>query len=212
MKLCSKCRVQKDLSDFNARAAVKDGRQSVCRSCQQLYWLEYCRANGTKLAAKRTRDKGDKAAYDKRYYASNKIKMNAANRENWALNRERYNRRHSEYYAENVERFRLYHQRPDRRAYASVNAKNQKAKRRAAMGATVQKITTAEWRELAASYHWLCVYCHVRPGRLTMDHIVPLTLGGAHTVANVVPACRNCNSKKNTKNLVHFMVHRRRAA
>jgi 5-methylcytosine-specific restriction endonuclease McrA len=43
-----------------------------------------------------------------------------------------------------------------------------------------------------------CYYCGaiVAPGELTMDHIVPLARGGRSTKNNIVPACKDCNSKK----------------
>lgn len=43
-----------------------------------------------------------------------------------------------------------------------------------------------------------CYYCgaNVPPGELTMDHIVPIARGGRSTKSNVVPACKDCNSKK----------------
>jgi 5-methylcytosine-specific restriction endonuclease McrA len=43
-----------------------------------------------------------------------------------------------------------------------------------------------------------CYYCNrkVGPGELTMDHIVPLIRGGKSTKSNIVPACKECNSKK----------------
>ncbi|MGC8735823.1 MAG: HNH endonuclease [Dissulfurimicrobium sp.] len=43
-----------------------------------------------------------------------------------------------------------------------------------------------------------CYYCrrNVGPQNLTMDHIVPLARGGKSIKVNLVPACRECNSKK----------------
>ena len=43
-----------------------------------------------------------------------------------------------------------------------------------------------------------CYYCEkeVQPGDLTMDHIVPIIRGGKSTKNNVVPACKECNTKK----------------
>ena len=43
-----------------------------------------------------------------------------------------------------------------------------------------------------------CYYCdnEFLPGDLTMDHIVPVVRGGKSTKNNVVPACKECNSKK----------------
>jgi 5-methylcytosine-specific restriction endonuclease McrA len=44
----------------------------------------------------------------------------------------------------------------------------------------------------------VCYYCRRQVGRLalTMDHIVPLGRGGASVRGNVVPSCKDCNSRK----------------
>jgi 4-hydroxy-3-methylbut-2-enyl diphosphate reductase len=60
-------------------------------------------------------------------------------------------------------------------------------------------------RDLKKSLWWqqqcqlgVCHYCHekVDPGDVTMDHIVPVSRGGTSTKGNVVPCCKECNSKK----------------
>jgi 5-methylcytosine-specific restriction endonuclease McrA len=44
----------------------------------------------------------------------------------------------------------------------------------------------------------VCHYCRrlVGVGALTMDHIVPLGRGGRSVRGNVVPACKECNTRK----------------
>ncbi|MFN4196434.1 MAG: HNH endonuclease [Caldimicrobium sp.] len=44
----------------------------------------------------------------------------------------------------------------------------------------------------------LCYYCgrKVPPTELTMDHRIPLSRGGFSTRENIVPACKECNTKK----------------
>lgn len=60
-------------------------------------------------------------------------------------------------------------------------------------------------RELRKSRWWknrlaqgICHWCGKRfaPDELTMDHIVPVTRGGKASRNNVVPACKECNSRK----------------
>jgi 5-methylcytosine-specific restriction endonuclease McrA len=60
-------------------------------------------------------------------------------------------------------------------------------------------------RRLRQSAWWMrkiqkgeCYYCHRTVGRnsLTMDHVVPLSRGGKSRKGNIVPACKQCNSKK----------------
>jgi len=63
----------------------------------------------------------------------------------------------------------------------------------------------AKARELRKQNWWrnkiakgVCHYCgkQVPPKELTLDHIVPLVRGGRSTRGNCVPACKECNSKK----------------
>jgi 5-methylcytosine-specific restriction endonuclease McrA len=44
----------------------------------------------------------------------------------------------------------------------------------------------------------VCHYCgkKFKPAELTMDHVVPLVRGGKTTKGNVVPVCKECNSRK----------------
>ncbi|MDY0390597.1 HNH endonuclease [Desulfobulbus oligotrophicus] len=52
------------------------------------------------------------------------------------------------------------------------------------------------WQQKTAS--GTCWYCHRRVGyhNLTMDHVIPLARGGRSTRDNLVPCCRECNTKK----------------
>ena len=63
----------------------------------------------------------------------------------------------------------------------------------------------AKARELRQSQWWkrrratgICHYCEKKfpPSELTMDHLVPLIRGGHSTKGNLVPACKDCNTKK----------------
>ena len=63
----------------------------------------------------------------------------------------------------------------------------------------------AKAREIRESQWWrnrrgtgICYYCHRRfpPKELTMDHIVPVIRGGFSNRSNIVPCCKECNSRK----------------
>lgn len=78
-----------------------------------------------------------------------------------------------------------------------VRANKQKRRARLA-NAVMNDFTAAQWREMLDAYGHRCVYCGRKMQRLEQDHIIPLSKGGNHTKANIVPACRSCNSKKGT--------------
>ncbi|MDP3696235.1 MAG: HNH endonuclease [Desulfocapsaceae bacterium] len=55
---------------------------------------------------------------------------------------------------------------------------------------------TRWWQQKTASGQ--CYYCLqiVSFQELTMDHLVPLTRGGRSTRDNLVPSCKECNTRK----------------
>jgi len=56
-------------------------------------------------------------------------------------------------------------------------------------------------RVLFCRDNWRCAYCGREggPRDLTMDHVKPLSRGGAHSWDNVVSACRRCNHRKGNR-------------
>jgi len=56
-------------------------------------------------------------------------------------------------------------------------------------------------KELQRLYRQPCFLCHSLD-KITMDHIIPLSLGGRHSIGNLMPLCQTCNSRKSNKLLV----------
>ena len=70
---------------------------------------------------------------------------------------------------------------------------------------TVIRREKAKARELRRSRWWqqktasgICYFCGKKflPKELTMDHLVPLSRGGTSRKSNLVPACKECNTRK----------------
>jgi 5-methylcytosine-specific restriction endonuclease McrA len=62
-----------------------------------------------------------------------------------------------------------------------------------------EMLTEPQWHEILETYRHRCAYCGRKMGRLTVDHVIPLSRGGKHSKDNVVPACLHCNTVKNVK-------------
>jgi 5-methylcytosine-specific restriction endonuclease McrA len=78
---------------------------------------------------------------------------------------------------------------------AALTGRLKKQRRRAA-----GVLTVAEWEQIKAQYGHLCLACG-SDAPLTIDHVVPISKGGANTAANVQPLCGPCNSSKATKTI-----------
>jgi 5-methylcytosine-specific restriction endonuclease McrA len=65
-------------------------------------------------------------------------------------------------------------------------------------------VTPAELEALVEQFNGCCAYCG-KPGT-TIDHVVPLSKGGRDEIANVLPACKPCNSSKNNRDLSEWLA------
>ena len=75
------------------------------------------------------------------------------------------------------------------------------ARRRAKLKLHESNLTADEWNNVLDRHGRKCFYCSAQ-GKLTIDHVTPLSLGGKHVKENVVPACRSCNSKKGSREVI----------
>lgn len=78
---------------------------------------------------------------------------------------------------------------------AALTSRLKKHRRRAA-----GVFTADDWRQILSRYGHRCLACG-SDGPLTIDHIVPVSRGGANTAANVQPLCATCNTSKGTKTI-----------
>jgi 5-methylcytosine-specific restriction endonuclease McrA len=75
-------------------------------------------------------------------------------------------------------------------------------------------VTERDWKRLLARHDGRCAYCG-SSGRITVDHILPLSRGGMHSIGNVLPACFSCNASKRDRLLIiwrHRVLRHRLAA
>lgn len=157
----------------------------------------------------------------KRYYAKNveKIRENARKygkthrarirearreyqreykREYRTINREKELAKQALWREKNREKLREKNRRW-MQAHPEVYREASKIRRVNKNNAPLRDLTREQWETIQASQDHRCAYCGKRcKGRLSQDHITPLSKGGSHTLHNVIAACRNCNSRKRT--------------
>lgn len=91
----------------------------------------------------------------------------------------------------------LAQKRDYQRAHPEGDRAHQQKRRAEKKGSPRNDLTRAQWCTIQEAQDHRCAYCGKRcKGHLTQDHITPLSKGGAHTLHNVIGACRACNLKK----------------
>ena len=195
MKQCAGCGERKPLTEFHRMKANADGYRPRCKVCRRAETTEYYVANS---GAVKARSKAWREANPERY-RQQLVSWGERNREH---------KREINQAWRDANRGRIKAVTTAYQRLHPEHARNQKARRKAQMGATVHRITKTEWEDLKAEYHGGCAYCSKKVVKPTMDHIVPLIRGGGHTVDNIVPACSPCNREKGMRSVVEFLTRR----
>jgi len=168
---CSKCKIPQSSEHFYKRKDRPRGFQSRCKACMATKNKTWWSQNGEK-----------KQAYAQKHYQNHKETINAKT----AL-----------YAAQHPRQCRAW-EAAYRRRHPEIGHAKQARRRAKLKQAAVNDFTALQWVEMQIIHEHKCVYCHKRcKGKLTQDHLTPLSQGGMHTKSNILPACRSCNSRKN---------------
>lgn len=104
-----------------------------------------------------------------------------------------YQQEYRKTYVVDREAKREANRRYNRSEKGKINKKNVKYTRRSRIN--TGKLTLKQWKDICNQYDHKCVACG-KQTTLTIDHIMPLSLGGANTADNIQPLCMPCNNKK----------------
>lgn len=172
---CSVCEMWKPDAEFGPKKDNRDGIAFRCNPCMaEKSHRAYQADPATWLLREKNRylaDPSKKKAAAIRYRAENLDAARAGSRE-----------RNRKYYRENPEQ---------RAAYTH----DRRARERSAPG----HFTGSEFRELCIKYGNRCLRCGAQPEKLSADHVIPLSRGGANSIDNIQPLCLTCNLSKSTK-------------
>lgn len=85
-------------------------------------------------------------------------------------------------------------------------SRNHKHRRRSRKrGNGVETVRVKDLASLLRFQEGRCVYCREPlPGTRHLDHVTPLSRGGAHALSNLAWACPACNMAKGSKTLAEF--------
>lgn len=97
MKICSKCKIEKQKENFYKNKKAKDGLQHECKNCRKEYLEEYYKENKERISQKA-----------KEYYEENKEQLKKNIKEYKKENREKISQKNKEYRIENIEQIKEY--------------------------------------------------------------------------------------------------------
>jgi hypothetical protein len=182
-KKCTKCEEIK--SKFRPEKKMRDGFSSWCLDCKNSYDREFSR--------KYRREHPEKARASVKKYAENHPDYVREKSREWQAAHPETSRAWRQ---NNLEKIRDWARRKwaeDPEKYRQ-KTRNYRAKKRLS-----GKITKNEWQAILDRYGHKCLYPRCDRTDVEMDHIIPVAIGGTHTIDNVQPLCRFHNAQKHTK-------------
>jgi 5-methylcytosine-specific restriction endonuclease McrA len=192
-KTCTKCGQSLPLQNFHKDKYKLSGLTPQCKKCRNASTARHAALPENKAKQK---ERDQKRWRENREHESARWReWRLANLEHRQIYLEEFRKKNPDYYAGRMREYRK--RKPHmRQKWAIENPEKQRendAKRRARK--LQAKTFLINKKEAKALYCSPCVYCGSREN-IQMDHVVPLSRGGAHGVGNIVPACRKCNISK----------------
>lgn len=192
-KVCSRCKKElpKTIEYFRLRSENTKTHTSYCKQCEKEYkkeWYEKDRPRQLEMRRQNYRDNKEKYAEQaKKRYIEHKEELSVYIKDYYQKNKEKIRAVNKEWEKKNKEKHREY-----QRVY-------QCARREKKRNLDIDNYYTPEqWKLVQDFFEHSCVYCGKKV-KLTMDHFIPVALGGRTELKNIVPACLPCNSSKSGK-------------
>jgi len=187
-KKCTKCKETKPFNCFNKQKDGKYGYRPTCKKC----FRNYIESNKEKISHQQ-----------KIYRQINKITISLKEKEYRQLNQESILNNRKRYYEENKEIILANRGEYKKTQKGKVVNKNSCHKRRTA--AINGNVTSKQLLELQENAK-VCYWCNtlLKNKTVHIDHYIPVSKGGEHTISNLVVSCQTCNLSKGAKDPVEF--------
>ena len=205
MRICKSCHISQSLGEYPKNPRSKDGRQQPCKACT-------ARRKSIQRKANRQHESLVKAAWRR------------AHPEEWQAETARYR-------TKNREKLRIAELARRRAQPEEIRARRNKTppEKRLAWSRQWRRANPERNRELSSRYRarrqnapqienidrmaiymrdkWICQLCFTKVtlATVSLDHVIPLSKGGAHTAQNLVVAHRKCNTSKRDRAITQQM-------
>jgi len=214
VKRCKTCG-ETDVRQFWKNKNFPDGLSFYCKECSKKRHQKWYENNKEKVnvQTKKWREKNPEkaraiAAKSHKKHRKEKIERateyRKTHRELIRIQQRKYVKNNKEKVLESKRKWNLAH--PElAKAYHLANQRLREARKK--------KVTIGNREEIKRFYIYVhtspyieCTYCKepVPKGKRQVDHIIPLSRNGEHSLLNLAPSCMTCNLKKFNKTADEF--------
>jgi 5-methylcytosine-specific restriction endonuclease McrA len=191
---CRTCGLTKPLHSFRPEPRMDSGLRSDCRNCEnerKQIRVRYEREHPEVVPEHIREERRLRNRESQRKYRERQPKRVQGNRREYNRTWKQKNREHIRDY-----NYRYWLAHKD-----DCSKSDKERRRKIRLGRSEESVLW--WRTIRNDP---CSYCGCA-GKMTVDHIVPINSGGSHQWDNLAPACLSCNSRKQDRLLIEFLLH-----
>jgi 5-methylcytosine-specific restriction endonuclease McrA len=199
-KRCRECRKLLPVDNFCKQKGSADGLRHICRKCMHKQYKAWYEAHKGEVAKKRkeyvSNHREEYNAYKRGYYKTHTEQVKQCVKKSSKVNSERKKEYQKKY-------MRDYQQTEHGKAVFRTLVNKRRALRKAA---TIEEIPYEYVEKLRNGT--VCPYCSKPIVKVELDHIIPLSKGGKHSVDNLISCCFTCNRQKRNMPLADWLKGR----
>lgn len=202
-KACIKCGQIKSIIDFPKRGKIY---RTDCEKCNSDYHKNlYATKREMRIQQVRAHyelNRDAKQAYNQNYHVVNKDRLLEHKRLKRLNNLEAERKRQRDWARNNKDKVNATARRHYAKNPESIQ-KHHAARRAKRLGNKTFYISKSEWKNF---YLNECFYCKLKKEQMTVEHLIPISRGGDHSIGNLTTLCLSCNSSKAGKTWMEWRL------
>lgn len=191
-KICNVCKLIQPISYFTKDNYQLTGSSKLCKACQSQYYQ-----NNKDVILNRNLQS------QRKYKLKNNLRKIT-----WAIkNKYKVIKTNQNYYKRNIDKITAYNKKWAKENVLAARNKGHRYRVRKRNN-TIHSFTKQQLIQRISVFGFMCAYCGGNFDHI--DHVIPISKGGPHCLANLRPACKKCNQEKHNKSLNEWLKLRNR--